>query len=455
MSKRLTELNARLTDLKKEGLAIVNKAEEENREFTGDEETRMSEIEAAVKEANDEVAAITRRDEARRSMDAVNVGGSGSGSGSGSPYGANMVDDLDPAATGGFKDIAEFAVSVQQACAPGAIPDPRLASLAVGGNAPGINRQHAAPTNFHTGGGGSGEGFSVPTQFREAIFSVMEGVDEFGPIVDEEPTAARRVGMLANEETPWGASGVQANWRSEGTQMSPSKMDDDDRSVALHEIYAFILATGELLDDAPRMASRLTTRAGQALAWKKNSAMMRGTGSGQPLGWLNSGALITVAKEAGQSADTIVAANVLNMFTRLAVVPGDSPRWLANRNIIPQLATMTIGDQPVWMPPSGLAAAPGGFLLGLPVMLTEHASTLGDLGDIQLMSGRGYYSLRRDGGPQFASSIHLFFDYNIEAFRWMTRFGGQPHLSAPIEAPTEGGGAANSKSHFVALAERA
>lgn len=80
---------------------------------------------------------------------------------------------------------------------------------------------------------------------------------------------------------------------------------------------------------------------------------------------------------------------------------------------------------------------------------------MGDKGDLHLISPRGYYSVVRDAGPQLATSIHLYFDYNIEAFRWTTRFGGQPHLSAPINAPTEGGGAANSKSHFITLAERA
>ena len=285
----------------------------------------------------------------------------------------------------------------------------------------------------------------------------MEEVDELSPLLDEEPTSARKVEGTADETTPWGATGVQANWRAEGTQMNPSKMAQNPRTITLHEIYAFVLATDELLDDAPRLANRLTQKAGQALAWKRNEATMRGNGVGQPLGWLDgsNGALITIPKESGQAADTINAQNVLNMWARHAVVMGDQPRWITNRNTVPQLATMTIGDQPMWQPPNGLAAAPGGFLMGAPVMYSDLASTLGDFGDLQLISGKGYHSLRRDAGPTMASSIHLFFDYAIEAFRWMTRFGGQPHLSAPIEPPAYAGGAGNSRSHFVVLGERA
>lgn len=112
---------------------------------------------------------------------------------------------------------------------------------------------------------------------------------------------------------------------------------------------------------------------------------------------------------------------------------------------------MTVGDRPIWMPPNGLADAPGGMLLGLPVMLSEHARTLGDKGDLQLISPKGYYALKRESGPKFAQSMHLYFDYAIEAFRWTFRFGGQPHLSKPVD-PANG---AATKSHFVALAERA
>lgn len=440
MSKKLAELQTRLKALKGEGLGIVEAAESDDRDLTEDEMERIEAIEAECAEAQAEIDRINARAEARRTMEAI--GGHGAEAGERSAYGQNRVNDLNPATTGGFHDIAEFATVVREASRPGAVMDDRL-------------RIMGAPTGQMTGGGDGGEGFNVPPQYRDEIFEVMEAVDDLSPLLDEETTSRRRVEMLANEETPWGSSGVQANWRSEGAQMTASKLDDEARSVPLHEIYAFVLATGELLDDAPRMAGRLTRRAGAALSWKRNEATIYGTGAGQPLGWFNSSALISVAKESGQSADTIVAKNVLKMVSRLAVVPGDRPIWIANRNTIPELATMTIGDQPVWSG-ANMADTPfAGLLMGYPVMFSEHAKTLGDAGDLHLVSPQGYYSLRRDTGPQLATSIHLYFDYNVEAFRWMTRFGGQPHLSAPIDAPSAGGGSGNSKSHFVTLAERA
>ena len=85
------------------------------------------------------------------------------------------------------------------------------------------------------------------------------------------------------------------------------------------------------------------------------------------------------------------------------------------------------------------------------MVLSEHSKTLGDKGDIQLIDPMGYYGLKKAAGVRFATSIHLYFDYGLQAFRWTVRFGGQPHLKAPV-SPANG---TNTKSHFVTLAERA
>jgi HK97 family phage major capsid protein len=426
--KKLAELKAKREAAKAQALALLNAAAADgDRVLTAEEQARYDSCKAEVDAAGAEIAALEAQAAARREMEAVPTG---------SPALSVQVGDLNPATTGGFKGLGEFAMAVRNATVPGGARDPRLM---------------AAPTNVHQGGASTGEGYEVPAQFRDAIFEVVTEMDEFGPLVDEEPTEARRVDSIADETTPWGASGVQAYWRGEGTQMNASKLTTEPRSVALHELHAFVTATEELLEDAPRLNARLTKKSGAAIAWKKNAAMVYGSGAGQPLGWMTSAALVTVAKESGQAADTIVAENVLKMFARLLSIMGGKPVWLANSDCLPQLMTMKVGDTPIWMPPNGLIDAPGGVLLGRPVMLTEHAKTVGDLGDLQLINPKGYYALRRESGFRYAESIHLYFDYAVKAFRWTTRFGGQPHLSAPV-TPASG---ANTKSHFVALAARA
>ena len=92
-----------------------------------------------------------------------------------------------------------------------------------------------------------------------------------------------------------------------------------------------------------------------------------------------------------------------------------------------------------------------GRLLGLPVYISEHCQVLGTEGDIQLIQPAGYYAATKSTGLKFAASMHLYFNYDVEAFRWTFRLAGQPLLSAAV-SQAKGSG---TLSHFVVLAVRA
>lgn len=338
---------------------------------------------------------------------------------------------------GGFAHLAEFAQAV------------RFANPAAG-NAFRMDERLAAPTNVVMETGDSAGSYLVPAEFRQEIVNLVfnNEDDPFMDLFSPEPTSSNRVQGLGDETTPWGTTGVVAKWRSEAEQMTPSRMGLTPRETKLNELYAFVLATEELLEDAPRVATLLTTHAAGAIRWTAAEAFMNGDGIEKPLGYLNSGALITIAKEVAQPADTIGRANVAKMFMRM--LNPTQATWITNADTLMQLMDLkTDSGDPIWFP--NYQMSPGGMLLGRPVMFSEHASTLGDLGDIQFVNPKGYEAFRKQNGVSFAESIHLYFDYNIRAFRWIFRIGGQPVLSAPV-APAKG---TITKSHFVALAERA
>jgi HK97 family phage major capsid protein len=229
--------------------------------------------------------------------------------------------------------------------------------------------------------------------------------------------------------------------------MTPSKLDTKTVQCRVQELYAFVLATGELLDDAPRLNDRLAVKAPAAIRWKLVESFMFGTGAGQPLGWAHvnyAGRLLITRTTATQ----VKPDDFVNMFARLLVSDGpDRSFWVVNRDTLPDIILKSIvGNIPVWMPPSGLAGAPQGTILGRPLFYSEHCQTKGTAGDVQFVNPDGYYALQR-GPAKFDVSIHLFFDQNISAFRWMFRFGGQPLLSAAV-SPAKG---SNTKSHFVIL----
>jgi HK97 family phage major capsid protein len=345
--------------------------------------------------------------------------------------------------TAGFGDLADFATAVRGACMRGGRVDERL-------NAMNMDIQ-GAPTNFHRETGSS-DGYMVPPAMRDQIWELVFGDSDLSGLVDAEDTSASQVQLLADESTPWGSTGIKAYWEAEGAQFDKSRLATKARDVKLHKLAALVLASEELLEDAPRLNSRLLKGASQAISWKVTESIIYGTGAGQPLGYFTSGALVSVAKESGQAADTVNATNVSKMYSRLLSTGIGNAFWLVNQDVLPQLMAMTISNQPIWTPPNaGFAQAPGGFLLGRPIKFHEQAKTVGDKGDIQLIDPKGYYLARRSGGVKYASSIHLYFDYDVQAFRWTFRVGGQPYLSAPV-SPKNGSA---TRSHFVTLDERA
>ena len=116
---------------------------------------------------------------------------------------------------------------------------------------------------------------------------------------------------------------------------------------------------------------------------------------------------------------------------------------------IPQFATMTIGQIPVYMPS---VKTEQGFdtILGRPVLYTEHAKTTGTLNDIAVVNGQGYMIGDR-GGLKSDQSIHVYFTSNQTALRFKKRNDGQPLWRSPI-TPVSG---SNTLSAFVNLAARA
>jgi len=424
---KLAELRAHLAAQKGKAKAILARADKETDLLSAEDEAEFQDLEDDIATTEAEIAAAETMARRRQSLAATAVMAGG-------PALDNITREEDPAVTGGFADLAEFATTVREASVHGGVVDSRL----------------VAGPDTHIGAGASGEGFTVPPQYTNRIWDLVSDLNPVFDLCDVEPTNQRQINMSADETTPWGATGVKSYWRAEAGKMKPSRMADSGRSVVVQDLYAFVEATEELLQDSPRLANRLEMKAAQAIDWTLDEAVINGDGVGKPLGWRKSKALVIVPKKSGQAAGSIVADNILKMFERFMMVPGDSPLWIANTNTLSQLATITIGDRPAWLPGSGLAGAPLGTLMGIPVRFDEHAETVGSEGDLQLVSPQGWYGARRSN-TQFARSIHLYFDQGIEAFRWTVRVGGQPHLSKPV-TPAKSAGA---KSHFVTLATRA
>lgn len=252
----------------------------------------------------------------------------------------------------------------------------------------------------------------------------------------------------------WG--GVRAYWIGEGQDKIKSRPEFDMMEMKLKKLAALCYATDELLEDAVALEGLINELFPLEMAFVIDDAILYGTGVGQPLGIVNSGAVVVVSKEAGpQTADTIVFDNVLKMVAAFWETPGSNPVWFINRNIIPQLSKMSLtvssGGIPVWMPANGAAGQRFSTLFGYPVIPIEHAASIGDLGDIWLADMSQYLMIEK-GPIKRDVSIHVRFVQDETCFRFVKRIDGQPIPTAPI---TPYKGAAGEKlSPFVTLEAR-
>jgi len=344
-----------------------------------------------------------------------------------------------------FASFSEQLYAIKAASAPGAVVDPRLMTGAVAGASEKI---------------ASDGGFLVQTDFSSEIIKRVYEIGELSSRVRRVPISAGAKGLKVNavkENSRVNGSrfgGVNVFWEGEGETVAASKPKFRQMELKLNKLIGLMYATDELLEDATAFNSIATDCFAEEINFMVESAIFAGTGAGMPRGISGHGSVVSVAKETGQAGGTIVAENVINMWSRMWGRSRKNAVWLINQDIEPQLFKMSLavgtGGIPIYQPANGLADAPFSTLFGRPVIPVEHASTLGTIGDIGLYDLSQYLMIDK-GAPKQAVSLHVRFIYDEAAFRITYRVDGQPIWEAPL-TPHKG---SNTLSPFVQLATRA
>lgn len=303
-------------------------------------------------------------------------------------------------------------------------------------------------------GSGADGGFLVPPEFRDRILAhVFDESDLLGR-TDQQITSRNAISFPVDENTPWGTSGVRAYWVGEQQAITQSKHSFRERTLKTNKLAALCPVTDELLEDAPSLGNYMEGAVGRVFNYIIGNSIIDGSGAGQPLGFLRSDALVTVAAESGQTADTVNAQNVTKMWSRMPAQNRLSSIWLVNPDVEQQLIVMTLGGSsvafPVYMPPNGLSQSPFATLLGRPVIPHMACKAIGDVGDICYVDLKQYVTVVKTGGMKSDVSLHLFFDQDVAAFRFVLRIDGRPWPSQAITPPNS----SNTLSPFLALAAR-
>jgi HK97 family phage major capsid protein len=270
--------------------------------------------------------------------------------------------------TGGFKNFNDYLEVVHSGRY-----DERLGSI----------------TNAMTEGTPSSGGFAVPEEFAAMLLDnsleseIVRPRAQVWPMKSETRKIPGWDGTSHSSGLYGGLAGV---WLGEGK--TATRQDAKLRLMQLtaNKLAIFSQASNELLADGTDFENQLGQVMVKSSGWSMDYAFFQGTGAGQPLGVLNDPALITIDKESGQSANTIIYQNVVNMFARLAPQCVNNSVWICNSTCIPQLLMMClpIGVSGSYIPV--LQESNGKFvLLTRPIIFTEKIPALSSKGDIILV----------------------------------------------------------------------
>lgn len=463
--QREADLLAEQKKLAADGNALMAQARKEGRDFNAEEiaaeakiAAREQEIEAELDQVRQQKVVLERARERELRSGAVAEPNIEVREVVGNPWAKAalekggrpgiVIEGRDPFSGSVIKSdmtgFAAFMQAVHMAGIPGGVADPRLVRASVSGMSEGVP---------------SDGGFLLQPEYAAGVLTKMYDIGELLARVEKMPIGPNSNSMRINaidersrvDGSRWG--GLQSGWLAEGAQVLDGKPKFRQMELSLKKVAALYYATDELLQDATALEAILMRALPEELSFKVEDAIWEGTGAGMPLGILNAPCKVSVSKETGQDAATIVYENVLNMWKRMWARSRPNAVWFINQDTESQLYALSqkIGTAgvPVYLPANGISGQPYSTLFGRPVIPVEYASTLGTEGDI-VLADLSQYVLIDKGGVQSAMSIHVRFVYDESTFRFVYRVDGQPMWNVAL-TPFKG---SNTLSPVITLATR-
>lgn len=476
--KRLEALRAKLNTALANWKAVSQKAADEDRNLTADEREQIAGYKAEVEalkgdianeeqlvaaEANaptvDEPAAVAAPAAASVAMvtpEPRPVANTTSGPGGVPHIDVHFRADDDPQR--GFRHPREFIVAVMAAGRYGdsglddRLKPLREATRAAEAMAPVEQLRAAAGSDEHTGAADPYGGFAIPEGFSPDMLRLAPEADPTSGTrrIPMQSPVVKIPARVDKNHASSVSGGLTVSRRPETVSATASRMELEQVTLQANMLIGASHTTEELLTDSPiSFAAIIASGFADEFVSKLAQERIEGTGVGEFLGILNSPALISIAKEGSQTADTLKGANIVKMRAR--VWRYDQAVWLANPDTYPQLAEAhlpgTNSDVAIFQP--SLSADRPDVLLGRPIIFTEYAKTIGDKGDIMCCNWNEYLEGVLQG-MQSAESMHVRFLNHERTFKVWLRNAGQPWWKSAL-TPING----STMSPFVTLDARA
>ena len=319
MNKKLLAMMAKRNELKNQAQQLLDTAGKEGRPLTDEERETLSDLKAKIANWDETISEMAEMLEDSAPVDVP----------------VNRADAPSSGNKGRFANFGEQLIAVYNAAQPNRpVIDERLLNTASGAN-------ESVPSDG---------GFLVQTDFATELLKNAYETGILAPKCKKIPISTNANGLKINalddssraNGARWG--GIQTYWENEADQLIASKPKFRTMDLSLKKLTGLCYATDELLQDASALQSVITQGFAEEFGFKIDDVILNGTGSGQPLGILNSPSLVTVEKENGQT-EKITVENLIKMWSRCWGRSRANAVWYINQELEPYLYTLTVGDK--------------------------------------------------------------------------------------------------------------
>jgi HK97 family phage major capsid protein len=249
--------------------------------------------------------------------------------------------------------------------------------------------------------------------------------------------------------------GVVGYWTEEGATLTESRPRFGRVELRAQKLTLYTEVPNELFQDSIiSLEAFINEIFPEALAWFEDVAFFVGNGTGEPLGFLNAPAMVSVDR-VGSSSGTVTWADVVGVYCRMLPQSLDRAVWVISPDTVQALLQMPFtagGTQPILLGGGGFGN--GGqdnayplSILGRPVIVSEKARALGTNGDINFVDF-GFYLVGDRQAMSARQSEDFRFNQDVTAFRVIERVDGRPWLTSAI---TPRNGSTNTLSPYVNL----
>jgi len=272
---------------------------------------------------------------------------------------------------------------------------------------------------------------------QEYIPSVLQLPGEAAHILDFATVLPCKTGVLTfprlvQSDAGGEYGGMSFTWTSEGGEKTDTEPEFEQVTITTYELSGYTEATNLMLTrSAITLEAYLTNLFREGVRHQLDNVFLTGSGTGQPLGVVNTTGIRTVARG---TAGTVLYQDLVNLEGLLRAYHRSGARWIMNDGVRSALLGTVDGqNRPLFA--ASVAAGVLDRLLGFPWLTTERLQAIGTSGDIVFGDFSQYY-VAMEQDIVVKRSEHYKFQNNKVAYTVCVIVGGravQPRAFAILE----------------------